>query len=174
MKKNYKEILKLDLSRYEGKPPTYERKFLNLFRKAQFSNGIFKKINKILFILHCKKRNIEFPIDIDVKPGLYFGHSYGITVNPTTIIGKNCNIHKNVTIGQENRGSRKGTPIIGDNVYLGIGCTVVGKITIGNDVLIAPGAFVNIDIPPHSVVIGNPCKIFSKKDATEEYIQNRV
>lgn len=174
MNKICRETLKLDFARYGGKPPAYEKKLLCLFRKGQFSKGIFKRINKILFILHGKKHNIEFPIDIEVRPGLYFGHSYGITVNPKTIIGKNCNIHKNVTIGQENRGKRKGTPIIGDDVFLGIGSTIVGKITIGNDVLVAPGAFVNIDVPSHSIVIGNPCKIISKSNATEGYIQNRV
>lgn len=174
MKNSYREIYKLDQLRYDGKPPAYEKKLLRLFRKAQNSKGFFRKIIKILFIFHCRKRNIEFPIDIKVGPGIYFGHTFGITVNPEVIIGKNCNIHKNVTIGQENRGNRRGTPIIGDNVYFGIGCTVVGKITIGDDVLIAPGAFVNLDVPSHSIVIGNPCKIISKSDATGGYIQNRI
>lgn len=51
---------------------------------------------------------------------------------------ENCNIHKGVTIGQENRGKRKGTPVIGDEVWIGINATIVGKISIGSDVLIAP------------------------------------
>ena len=47
-------------------------------------------------------------------------------------------------------------------------------VKIGNDVLIAPNTFVNIDIPDHSIVFGNPCIIKHKDNATEGYINNIV
>lgn len=72
---------------------------------------------------------------------------------------KNCNIHKGVTIGQENRGVRKGTPFIGNEVWIGINATTVRGIHIGSDVLIAPNTYVNCDIPDHSIVFGNSCII---------------
>ena len=56
---------------------------------------------------------------------MYVGHPYGITINPQAVIGENRNIHKGVTIGQENRGKRKGTPVIGDEVWIGINATIV-------------------------------------------------
>ena len=40
--------------------------------------------------------------------------------------------------------------------------------------MIAPLTFVNFDVPPHSVVVGNPAKIIHKENATEKYIENRV
>lgn len=110
----------------------------------------------------------------EIGPGLYIGHPYGITVNPNAKIGKNCNIHKGVTIGQENRGKRKGAPTIGDCVWIGVNSTIVGKITIGDDVLIAPNTYVNCDVPSHSIVFGNPCVIKSNAHATEGYINNTV
>ena len=58
-------------------------------------------------------------------------------------------------------------PTIGDEVWIGVNTTIVGKVTIGDDVLIAPNAFVNCDIPSHSVVFGNPCIIKDKENATE-------
>ena len=70
----------------------------------------------------------------------------------------------------ENRGKRKGTPKIGNRVWIGTGSVIVGKITIGDDVLIAPNAYVNCDVPSHSVVLGNPCIIRHKENATENYI----
>lgn len=79
-----------------------------------------------------------------------------------------------MTIGQENRGIRKGVPVIGNEVWIGINATIVGKITIGDDVLIAPNSYVNCDIPSHSVVFGNPCVIKYREKATEGYINNRV
>ena len=81
-------------------------------------------------------------------------------------------MHKGCTIGQENRGKRKGTPTIGDNVYIGINAVVSGKITIGDDVLIGPNCHVNCDIPSHSVVFGNPCIIKHRDNATEGYVDN--
>lgn len=90
------------------------------------------------------------------------------------MIGSNCNLHKGVTIGAENRGKRKGCPTIGNCVWIGVNATVVGNVTIGDDVLIAPGAYVNCDVPSHSIVLGNPCKVISRDYTTDGYINNRV
>ena len=113
-------------------------------------------------------------IDNQIGLGLYFAHPYCITVNPKAILGKNVNLHKGVTIGEEHRGSRAGCPIIGDNVWIGINATIVGKVKIGNDVLIAANSFVNCDVPDHSVVIGNPPIIKHKDNATEGYVNRAI
>lgn len=86
------------------------------------------------------------------------------------VIGDNVNLHKGCTIGRENRGDRAGVPKIGNNVSVGINSTIVGKVNIGNDVMIAPNSFINFDVPDHSVVLGNPAKIHSKKYATKCYV----
>ena len=108
-----------------------------------------------------------------VGGGLYICHPYGITVNPGAVLGENINIHKGVTIGQENRGPRQGAPVIGNFDWIGVNASVVGAVHIGNDVLIAPNSYVNCDVPDHSVVFGNPCVIKHKDNATEGYI-NRI
>ena len=64
--------------------------------------------------------------------------------------------------------------MIADNVWIGANAVVVGKINIGTDVLIAPNSFVNFDVPPHSIVVGNPARIISRENATEGYIDNMV
>ena len=46
--------------------------------------------------------------------------------------------------------------------------------TIGNNVLIAPLSYVNIDIPSNSIVMGNPAKIIPRENATEGYIENAI
>lgn len=102
------------------------------------------------------------------------GHAYNITINPHAVIGSNCNIHKGVVIGQTNRGIKKGVPTIGNCVWIGINAAIGGGIKIGDDVLIAPNSFVNIDVPSHSVVFGNPCIIKHREWATEGYIDNIV
>jgi serine O-acetyltransferase len=64
-----------------------------------------------------------------------------------------------------------GTPIIGNNVWIGTNAIIVGRIKIGDNSLIGPGAYVNFDIPDKSVVIGNPGKIVSNQ-GSDGYIEN--
>lgn len=144
------------------------------FRKVNASKGIIKLFYKVLFRFAKEKYKVELPLGVDIGDGLYIGHPYCITINPNARLGRNCNFHKGVTIGQENRGPRKGAPIIGDCVWIGVNATIVGKVNIGNDVLIAPNSYVNCDVPSHSVVFGNPCIIKHRDNATEGYINNKV
>lgn len=130
---------------------------------------------KIIMKKACKKYCVDIGVTTQIGGGgCYFGHPYAITINPKAKIGKNCNIHKGVTIGQENRGKRQGVPTIGDEVWIGVNASVVGDIKIGNDVLIAPNSYVNCDVPDHAIVFGNPCIVRHRDNATEAYIENKV
>ena len=71
-------------------------------------------------------------------------------------------------------GGRRGAPVIGNEVRIGINAAIVGNITIGDDALIAPNSYVNCDVPSHSIVFGNPCIIKHRENATEGYINRRV
>ena len=168
----FSELYRADLSRYGGgKISVYVRIFHFLYRMAQTRrNSASRFLFKSLFRIHSRKRGIEIPTCCRIGKGLYLGHVYNITINGGAIIGEKCNIHKGVTIGLEARGRRMGTPTIGNKVWIGVNATVVGKITIGDDVMIAPNAFVNCDIPSHSIAIGNPCIIKQREKATEGYI----
>lgn len=59
---------------------------------------------------------------------------------------------------------------IGNSVFVGINATIVGKVRIGSDVLIAPNSYVNFDVPDHSIVIGNPGIIYHSDSAIEGYV----
>lgn len=164
-------VLEQDANRYAGGVPSFQK----WYRKAQAaSNPIVKKWCKLLFKISRDRRHIELSEKTDIGAGLYFGHAYCITINPKATLGRNINLHKGVTIGQENRGKRMGTPVIGDKVWIGVNATIVGAIKIGNDVLIAPNAYVNCDVPDHSIVFGNPCIIKHRDNATEGYINRTI
>ena len=95
-------------------------------------------------------------------------------IHPDAELGNNINVGTGITIGAENRGKRKGAPVIGNRCWIGTNAVVVGNIKIGDDVLIAPLSYVNFDVPSHSVVIGNPGKIIKKDNATLDYICNCI
>ena len=66
---------------------------------------------------------------------------------------------------------REGVPTIGDNVCVNANAIIIGNCNIGNNVLIAPGAFVNFNVQDNSIVIGNPGQIIKRETSpTEKYI----
>lgn len=167
----FKELYNADIARYGGKPEFYIRIFHFLHRKAAVvSFTPMRLVYKVLFRIWANLRGLEIAANLQIGGGIYIGHAYNITINARAKIGRNCNIHKGIVIGQANRGARKGYPIIGDRVWIGINSAIVGKVTIGDDVLIAPNSFVNVDVPSHSVVFGNPCIIKHRDCATEGYV----
>ncbi len=129
--------------------------------------------HRLRYMVYFRKYGIEIKTQTKIGEGFVMCHPYNITVTPFAEIGKNVNIMKGATIGLSG-GKRQGAPKIGDCVYIGINSTVLGGITIGNDVLIAPNTFVNCDVPDHSIVIGSPCSIIHRENATAEYIYYRV
>lgn len=76
-----------------------------------------------------------------------------------------------MTLGQANRGRRKGHPVVGDDVYLGPGAKVVGAVRIGNDVAIGANCVVTDDVPDHAVVVGVPGRGVSL-DGSAGYVDN--
>ena len=107
---------------------------------------------------------IELPRSATIGPGFYIGHFGGITIAPGAIIGRNCNISQDLTIGLSGQGEKAGVPTIGDNVYLAPGARVFGKISIGNNVKIGANAVIYKDIPDNAIVVLDPgFKIVSYK-----------
>jgi serine O-acetyltransferase len=117
------------------------------------------------------KYGISIPYNTRIGSGLYIGHFGGIVVNADAAIGKNCNINQGVTIGATFGGKYPGTPIIGDNVYIGPGSFIIGGIKIGNNVAIGANTVVHKFIPDKAVVVSTPCEIISTKDSSS-YIIN--
>ncbi len=80
---------------------------------------------------------------------------YGIMVSHNAVIGNNCRIYHQVTIGE----GKHGAPTIGDDVVLGAGCKLIGDIKIGNHVTVAPNAVVMEDIPDYASVFPGKCTV---------------
>jgi serine O-acetyltransferase len=95
---------------------------------------------------------IDLPRAATIGGGLYIGHFGGVTISPRAVIGRNCNLSHDVTIGASGRGNKGGVPIIGDDVYIAPGAKVFGKIKIGNNVKIGANTVVYRDVPDNAVI----------------------
>lgn len=111
--------------------------------------------------------SLKYGFDIDfttrIGPGLYLPHYGGIVVNRRCVIGANCNLSHQVTIGIANRGDFMGCPVIGDRIYIGPGAKIFGSITIGDDAAIGANAVVTRNVPANAVAAGVPARVISMK-----------
>lgn len=152
---------------------SYEIKCLKLYRKAQSSKGtIWERYYYPKLKRFGLRTGINLWQNMHIGKGLIIGHSGTIILNGEAKFGNNIFLTHGVTIGRDVRGKRKGAPTIGNNVCIRTNSTIVGKINIGDDVLIAPNTFVNFDVPSHSIVIGNPATIHHRDHATEGHLGN--
>lgn len=186
-KNEHYATIKSDLFRYAGTSniKTFVRqmmvspgfKYTYALRKCQYytkKNNPNYYFYRYLLRKYKYKFGYEIPDGVKVGKGFFINHLGGILINPEAVIGDNVNITKGLTIGQTNRGKNKGVPTIGNSVWIGANATIVGKITIGDNVLIAPNSYVHSDVPSNSIVTGNPAEIIANEKATEGYINRTV
>lgn len=170
------DLITSDLYRYTGSHD--KRKIYDLIKKdTGFKFSFFlriasikpksffsRRVHALSYNFHKRyflSYGYQIPINTKIGKGLHLLHFGNIVINSAATIGENCTIAQGALIGQINRG----VPTIGNKVWIGANSILVGNITIGSNVLIAPGSFINVDVPDNSLVIGNPCKIHPKTSA---------
>jgi serine O-acetyltransferase len=94
-----------------------------------------------------------------IGPGLYVGHFGTTVVNGDAVLGANTSLSQGVTIGVAGRGDRRGTPVLGDRVYVAPGAALFGPIRVGDDVAVGANAVVNRDVADRAVVGGVPARV---------------
>ena len=100
---------------------------------------------------------------IEIHPGAVIGrrcfidHGAGVVIGETAEVGNDVMLYHGVTLGGHgwwaDANGMKRHPTIGNNVTLGVGCSVLGPVVIGENSRIGPHALVVDDVPPDSVVV---------------------
>lgn len=169
------ELIKSDLFRYAG--TTSSKAFIKTYiKEASFRFSVaFRLVNaggvlKLLGAILWRFRNhqqIQILRKTKIGYGLYISHGGPVVVNPSAVIGNNCNLSQFVTIGS-NEGK---AAVIGDNVYIGPNTCIVEDVCIGDNATIGAGSVVTKDIPSNATAAGNYAKVlnFNKPG---RYIQN--
>ena len=121
-----------------------------------------RKYNLIMY-----KNNTVIPFDAIIGENLVMPHGLsGVFISQGAKIGNNCVIFQQVTIGSNtlSDSKKKGSPIIGNNVYIGAGARIIGNVKIGNNVRIGANAVVVTDIPDNCTVVGEKSRIISHEN----------
>lgn len=146
-------------------------KYEVLLRKLEYYVNNNKKVMKFFYNLRLKRYGLKlggYTIAPNIfGPGLCLCHTGTIIINENCNIGANARIHAGVNIGNYSRLDKNwvpdNTPTIGDNVYIGPGAKLFGKIKIGNNVAIGANAVVTKDVPDNTTVAGVPAKTINQK-----------
>ena len=124
---------------------------INKYRRAHwlYEHG-FKLLSRLYELRIYQAHNSFIPASAQIGEGTVFGYKgIGVIVHKRAVIGKNCIIGTNVTIG--GRSGHYEVPKIGDNVDISTGAKVLGPITVGDGCVIGANAVVIKDCPPHTV-----------------------
>lgn len=92
--------------------------------------------------------------------GCFIQHGFSTRIGGKNI-GDNLWVNHNVTIGYTNETD---CPTIGNNVRIGTGAVVIGKITIGDNAIVGANAVVVKDVPENAVVGGVPARIIKYRN----------
>lgn len=133
---------------------TYLKEYRSIF---YYRMRRYKKMVRLSQILLPDLQTIEIGGG-KIGGGFMVSHYYSV-VYPKEA-GKNLRIGPGVVVGR----SGPGFPQIGNNVYLGANVTVIGDITIGDNVIVGAGSVVTKSLPGNGVYIGNPARFLKPID----------
>lgn len=138
--------------------------YIRLLRLTEYHyNNRKNAFHKILYVLYRRRKNIlgrELGIEMwenTFSSGLMIYHAGNIVINGGARIGKNCKLHGDNCVG--NNGKTLETPVIGNNVRLGVGAKVIGNVELADDITVAAGAVViHSCMIPGAVLAGVPAR----------------
>lgn len=123
------------------------------------SHYLYKKripvLPKLMELLLRMFFHSSIPYQVEIGPGVSFGHRQGIMMGKRVKIGARCKIRHQVTIA----GGKGGGATIGDDVQIGAGAKIIGPIRVGHRARIGANAVVVKDVPDDATVVGIPARV---------------
>jgi serine O-acetyltransferase len=98
----------------------------------------------------------EIPLGTQIAGGLSLPHPQGIVIHRRAVVGPNCLIFHQVTLG--NREGSREAPRIGGAVIIGAGAKILGPVTVGDHARIGANAVVVKDVARGATVVGIPAR----------------
>ena len=147
------------------------RRHIVLLRKTEYYHNTGRRLLAALYWARLMRLQNRYALHIPLNTcgkGLHIYHLFPICMNSKVTIGEYCRIMPNVSvIGDDREGDL--APTVGDHVTLGIGCTLLGGITIADGIAVGAGAVVtNSFLEPGITVAGVPARKIHGPDRANE------
>jgi serine O-acetyltransferase len=97
----------------------------------------------------------DIPLGCRIAGGLLLPHPNGVVVHSDVVIGPNCLLFQQVTLGA----GPTGVPKLGGHVDVGAGAKVLGRVHVGDHALIGANAVVMRDVPSGATAVGVPAVV---------------
>lgn len=120
--------------------------------RARVSGAILRRVHRSLFRYVRSHYGIELPVTTAVGRRVVILHQSGIVVHANAVIGDDCILRHNVTIGAVTFETIADAPRIGRGVQIGCGAVILGGIDVGEGARIGPNTLVLLDVPPGASV----------------------
>ncbi|MFM9853408.1 MAG: serine O-acetyltransferase [Sphingomonadaceae bacterium] len=106
--------------------------------------------------------SIELPYSVTLGRRVIVEHQGGIVIHGATVIGDDCIIRQNCTLGIRSLARLDDAPVLRAGVSVGAGAAILGAVTIGNGAAIGANAVVLTDVPAGAAAVGNPARILPR------------
>lgn len=125
-------------------------------------------------------RDVSFGDRVQFGPGCIvycdaeFGNNVLIAMN-VSFVGRDDHTYNSIgkTIWDSPRGDHYKI-IVEDDVWIGHGAIILSGVTIGEGAIVAAGSVVNKDVPPYSIVGGNPAKVITMRFTDEQLLEHKL
>lgn len=160
------EMVREDASMHGGRwlAPGFQALAVHRFGKCIYAwprvpRRLMIPVYQVLYMLVRTMHGIELPWRTSVGRRVRIVHQNGIVIHPRAIIGDNCIIRQNVTIGAATLERLSGAPRLGRDVEVGAGAVIIGDVTIGDGVRIGPNVVVMTSVPAGATVVAAASRI---------------
>jgi len=158
------EKIRMDFNRHGRKLTNPAIWVLGVYRYGAWANQLSgptgwaaKKVHGALDLCVQLTTGSFIPPTVEAGEGLHLIHPFCIRIHPEVRIGKRVGIMHEVTLATTM--TRKGVPIIGDDVFIGVGAKIMGPVKIGDGAVIAPNSLVLSNVPAGATAMGVPAKV---------------
>jgi serine O-acetyltransferase len=140
---------------------------IRAYARAVERGGVLGRAGQRLAVLRHRFWSVVSGADIPLNcfglgGGLLLPHPQGVVIHPDAVVGPNCLLLQQVTLGT---GPTPGTPTLGGHVDVGAGAKILGGVTIGEHAAIGANAVVISDVPAHCVAVGIPAVVKKRRAA---------
>jgi serine O-acetyltransferase len=128
---------------------------------VRFVWGLWAKVAHKLIEFCC---GISLPEGAQIGRRLRIEHFGGIILHSNVVIGDDCLIRQNVTLGNRSEARPFEAPKLGNGVHIGAGAVILGAIELGDGVMIGANAVVMGNVPAGAKAVGNPARVIGANE----------
>lgn len=162
-------LVREDLAAHGGDSSRAGFRALAVYRFGVWRMAISSKLLRapVSVIYRCLFRRIrnhygiELPYSASVGRRVVIEHQSGIVIHGASVIGDECIIRQNCTLGIRRVDEPTKAPVLGRGVDVGAGAVILGDVQVGDFASIGANAVVLQDVPPGALAVGVPATIKS-------------